>query len=538
MHKILVLGLDGGSLDLVKRWKDELPNLRRFMEGGVYGTLESTLPPTTSPAWNCMFTGKNPAKIGIFSFVVFDKEKKPQLVNITCQDSPSLWDILSSHNLKVGVVSVPTVYPPVKVNGFVVCGGMLAVDAKNCTFPPGLKEELDEVLEGAKIALPAGLNMAGWEDKYSEAYDAFFNNQNKMVNYLIREYPWDLFIYVFFTLDAVQHYFWAHMDPNHPQHDPIKAKKYGDTIKGFYKKIDNEIGEIMCRIGDNVNIIVVSDHGFGPCYGHFNLNDWLKKNGFLAFKKQGIKSLFAQKTISLTSFILSNLDKRIAHSLEAVLWVVPSAFLEYFGFKEKQKRQRIQLFENLDWSLTKVYEAGGGIYINKRKAMSKKEYEELRHQIIQMLDKIRDPKTGRKVMINVFKKEEIYNGKYMEEAPDILYLSNFHRESLIHGQVTGWHRLNGMFMAYGPDIKKTGNELENIKIYDIVPTVLHLFGLPIPEDVDGRVLEEIFKEDSEPAKKRIAYQRMHETRLDKGTKVFADEDEEKIKESLRRLGYI
>ena len=67
MNKLVVFGIDGGSLKLIEQWRDELPNLKRIMEGGVYGELEPTIPPLTCPAWPCMFTGRNPCKIGIYS---------------------------------------------------------------------------------------------------------------------------------------------------------------------------------------------------------------------------------------------------------------------------------------------------------------------------------------------------------------------------------------------------------------------------------------------------------------------------------------
>jgi arylsulfatase A-like enzyme len=95
-------------------------------------------------------------------------------------------------------------------------------------------------------------------------------------------------------------------------------------------------------------------------------------------------------------------------------------------------------------------------------------------------------------------------------------------------ELPGDHRaqLNGILVAYGPDIKQ-GEKIEDAQLFDITPTVLHMMGLPIPDDIDGVVLKEIFKEDSEPAKRDIFYE---EEIKDERKKV-----KEKI-EKLKNLG--
>jgi len=91
---------------------------------------------------------------------------------------------------------------------------------------------------------------------------------------------------------------------------------------------------------------------------------------------------------------------------------------------------------------------------------------------------------------------------------------------------TGNHRLNGIFLAYGPGIKK-GYKIEGAKIYDIAPTILHIFDLPIPNDMDGRVLMEIFEPDSEFAKRKPVYvdPRYYEK----------EQEDEKLKKAIKNL---
>ena len=71
------------------------------------------------------------------------------------------------------------------------------------------------------------------------------------------------------------------------------------------------------------------------------------------------------------------------------------------------------------------------------------------------------------------------------------------------------HKLHGIFLACGPGIKESV-EIQGASIYDLAPTILHLFGLPVPKDIDGRVLKEIFNEDSSLAREEVQYQQVDE----------------------------
>jgi len=127
-------------------------------------------------------------------------------------------------------------------------------------------------------------------------------------------------------------------------------------------------------------------------------------------------------------------------------------------------------------------------------------------------------------MSEVWKKEEIYSGAQLDIAPDIVFTSNEYVANIsLSGRIftngkSNRHALNGIFLAYGPDIKGAG-EIQVAKIYDLAPTVLHIFDLPVPDDMDGRVLKEIFKEGSEPARRGIKYQSVDGERERVGDKV-------------------
>lgn len=140
------------------------------------------------------------------------------------------------------------------------------------------------------------------------------------------------------------------------------------------------------------------------------------------------------------------------------------------------------------------------------------DYEQVRQQIMDRLAELRDPATGEKVVETIYRREEIYSGDQLDRAADIVFIPTrleyfgfgeyefgSHKiiESMQRG-ISGTHRLNGIFLAYGAAVQ-AGVEIEGASLIDLAPTILHMMSVPIPEEMDGRVLEGIFQADYRPA---------------------------------------
>ena len=115
-----------------------------------------------------------------------------------------------------------------------------------------------------------------------------------------------------------------------------------------------------------------------------------------------------------------------------------------------------------------------------------------------------------------YKCHEIYTGNKTELAPDLLFEINdgsnkwerstdLSQPLVFKPNLSGIHDRYGIFVAYGPQINKV-LVLPTIQIYDIAPTILHMFDAPIHKEVDGRVLKEIFVSSSTFLHKKIRYQ--------------------------------
>ncbi len=486
------------------------------MEDGVYGELESTMPPVTCPAWPCMFTGKNPGKLGMYYFIDSSISEKGQnkLSDSSYYHRWSLWKILNDHKISVGLFNVAMTYPPHKVDSFMVCGiGSPPSARANYTYPASLKSTLEKIVPGYEPVPLVDMTIAGKENIYRAALIREVDNRTKAAKYLMNRFPWQLFVNVFFATDTAQHYFWHHMDKEHPKY---KAGKYHDVIKEIYKKVDTSIGELIKELPEKTNIIVVSDHGFGPEHKCFAEDRWLEEQGLLTLTStitSGVPLLWRIRGI-----LLSILGVRIT---KWIAKIIPERFSEKISSRSREGAKVNRLYNNIDWAKTKAFpQAGMGcIRVNLKGRESTgivnpgEEYERLVDDIVYRLRQLNDPISGEPIGINVFKGKEMYHGNYAAQGPDVV----FHMDKYLpvpsegHNLVwdeprrSGWHARHGVFIANGPDIKNSGEKLADLKIYDITPTILHMFGLPVPDDIDGRVLTEIFKPDSEPAMKQVNY---------------------------------
>ena len=517
--KVLIIGFDGATFNLIKPMINELPNFKKIMKNGVYGNLKSTIPPISAPAWTSFMTGKNPGKHSIFYFNDFDLSKKEigSLVDATKIDGERFWDIIGNHNKKVGIINITVTYPPKKVNGFMI-SGCLTPSKKIFTYPPELEDELEDYVIDVKISKIMSDSSFGKLDKKQFNRELRNVAKNRLKNTLkLMNKNWDLFIVMFRILDLAQHFFWDDKD----------------FLKSQYKIADNILGKIMKKankINKNTSVIVVSDHGFrSKTYKNVHLNDWLKRNGFL--KTKGIiGGTIIKKWIAKVLQSLGLLD---------IAWkIIP----------KKMTRETFYEDKNIDWSKTKANLSPTsfayswiGIDINIKGrgkdgvVETGKEYENLRNELIEKLSKLRDIKTGKKVIEKIFRREEIYSGKYMDIASDLILKFKFPYKGeksignsrliteSIKTNLTGEHEINGIFLAYGLEIKK-GEEIKSAEIIDIAPTVLHMFGLEIPEDMDGKLLK-IFKSDSGISKRKIKYKKVSKR----------DVEKEKIKETIKKL---
>jgi predicted AlkP superfamily phosphohydrolase/phosphomutase len=551
-RRVMVLGLDGATFDLIGPWIEDgtMPNLQRLMNRGASGVLTTTLPPISSSAWASFATGKNPGKHGLVDFV-HPRQNSYEISIVSPQQraSKAIWNLLSEAGRKVGVVGMPVTYPPEQVNGYMISDFLTPRSSDDYTYPSSLREELQEAVGGFPLLPDERYRSTKFTDRFIADMATDVQRRLEAALYLLENKEWDFFFILFWSNDMLQHETWSLLDPNHPQHDPQAAERYRDLVMGFHRQLDEAVGRLMQETGPEDLTVVMSDHGFGPVHSFFLVNNWLRERGWLQLKRRPVTRLkYALYKIGFTPLGVFRLVRALR-----------------LGFLRRRFRfqrggglmKRLFLsFADVDWSRTKAFAVGsfGQIYINQAGKRPQgivqpgREYEDLRDEIAARALQISDPRNGQPVVERVYRREDIYWGQQLEKAPDLVLQSrdweymafghaDFGASRVVEpiAGMTGHHRPEGIAVLAGPGIK-TGAQLEGASIVDLAPTILYTMGLPVPADMDGRVLNEAF--DSEYLSTfHVQYSDVATDRAT-GEQEYSDEDEEEIKERLRGLGYV
>ncbi len=520
--KVLVIGLDAATWNILSPLIEQevLPTFKRLVEKGVWGDLQSTIPFTSSPAWKSYSTGKNPGKLGLYSWCRFDIKNLELSVMATDPfRSKEIWDHLGEYGFTSGVINLPLLCPPRRIRGFIVSGFPMS-DSADYTYPKGLKktivERFDYRINPSEYTLDPKYQMSRRKRLLSEV-EELIKKRFKVTEYLIERYSPDFLHTTIFYTDAIQHFFWKEMEN--------RDETFGGVIERIWKIIDAEIEKLLDLVEEDTNVIIMSDHGFVGLKATFSLNKWFWDKGYL--------------NLSIFNIILNTLRLYNKKTSKIIRQLGLDKFVRRIVSKERlmnlqQKMISLEvsspnLIRQTDWSSTNAINVGEcGIFLNPE--LDRKEYETLRTQLIKEIKMIKNPQTGENLVADVKRKEEIYHGEHLELAPDLVVVPNAGYRIYDSLMSSSWdysniwsayHTIQGIFIAYGPDIKKR-YRIENAKIYDIAPTILHMFKVPIPRDLDGRTLTEIFHKDSELARKKIDYQ---ETETEKVL----------IKEKIRKL---
>lgn len=541
----LVIGLDGATMDLIRPWAKagHLPNLARLIELGVSGELESTLPPVTSPAWPTFMTGKNPGRHGVFDFIrpsagAFD------MVNASQIDGRMVWEYLSDAGLSVGVLNVPITYPPRPVNGYLV-PGLLSPDQGKTTWPPDFLKPYAAELGPYRLT-PRVSYKPGNEDEFIADILDLIETQERYALRLAQDHPTDFLMVHFLATDVAQHALWKHQDATHPDHRPGLAARYGAAIRQLYARLDTAIGRLLERLPAGLTTIVMSDHGFGPLHRIVNLNNLFIETGLMQLKRSAWVQVRAWAfKRGLTPTAVWKVIERLG--LQDAVWRVSKK-------TRNEVVSKFLSFEDVDWSRTLAYSMGhvGQVYLNlagrePHGIVEPGDYAAVRERVVEALRTLRDPATGQPLVEHIIPREQAASGPYLARGPDLHVVMDGYRTiafplfaadgRIVTRQIrgdSGSHRRHGVFIACGPDVPH-GRSIAGARIVDLAPTLLHLMGVPVPDDMDGRVLEDAL---TEAFRVRRAVARQAAAPTEQPPADFSPDEQAEVEERLRALGYL
>jgi predicted AlkP superfamily phosphohydrolase/phosphomutase len=537
---ILLLGLDGTPWSILHKWmaKGQLPTFKKIYENSMHGTLISTIPTYTCPALPTLFTGKSQGKIGIFGFTYPDNTP----VSLRTMRDFKIWDILSQNGKVSCIVNVRMLYPVEKLNGIMISGNPAPSEESDYVYPEELKKRVAGFrhVEDDRLSEELTIDPQKNKEKILELRIRMTKHRYHVFKMLNLEKKYDFSFFWIGGTDFMGHWFWDDEE----------------TYLRYFKEVDIILKDIL-QTFNGWDLLIISDHGMqGVQKKKFYVNTWLEKLGYLKYKGNIFSQSIRKVAAPTLSVLLSKKRKeRIKNFFNKSLGSGRMGDV----VNDSSNNSIITKLEygaihNIDWDETKAYLVNDwGIEI--RVSNKNDEYHKIREDIIEKMKSLVD-NDGKKIVKEVWRKEEIFNGPYLDEIPDIVFIltEDYGMGILPSRKITGvinkdqYERGNGRYfrgdhegaiegilMAIGPNFKQ-GELSKKAGLMDIMPTILHMLNVDIPDDIDGNVLKELFKEDSQPfirdVKKRN-YGSPVSTQ-----KHLSPEENKAIIESLKQMGYM
>jgi predicted AlkP superfamily phosphohydrolase/phosphomutase len=542
MTDVIVLGLDGATWDVLDPLiaDGRLPNIEQARSSGQAGTLESTFPPITAPAWLSMATGQNPGKTGVFYFLNRDDPDSFEFESLSSAafEGESFWDVLAARGTSVGVFNFPMLYPPYPLgeDGFMV-SGFDSPEDETITSPASLDDELDDLTDGYEIKVPYA------EPKYRSRPDALFDDlvsvlekRETALTYLLTEKQPELFFGVVSVTDWAQHYFWRHHDPAHVLHDPDAPAAHQDALGQLWERVDETVGAVA-EIADreDATLLLVSDHGFGPVNQTFHSNAWLESKGF---------------RVPADTSLLQSLRSRYFPYIRAVAEPVVSAVPPLNDVaRSVGKAVRGSLTDDIDWERTVAFAPRQNLTCGMLYLLSDDPDDAA--AVVDALEGLTTPE-GEPLAVEVYRPEDLYEGPKIDLAPDILFtVENFAcgvdpRNPTVDEYVAdgppslprnGGHRMEGIYVAAGAGVSP--GDSDDADLLDIAPTLLYTMREPIPERMDGSPLTGLFTPEFTDSRSVTRRPLSALTASDRSSHNRADErDTDAVRERLDDLGYL
>ncbi len=558
--KVMVIGLDGATWDVLGPLAAEgsLPNIQRLRDQGASGELRSVFPPLSPVAWTGVMTGKNSGKHGVFEFLEHDHDPMKGKVNSSrAIRAELLWEILARHGKRTIAGGVPMSYPPrpaADFPGFYLGDFLSPENAPDFASDPALLAELEKAV-GPYRAWSTSIHDGKNEEAVIDDLTAFLDQHLKTIAFMMGRVPsWDLLMFDLMATDRFGHELWHAWDTSHAaaRGDEKRLEALRPKLLEFWKTLDRGLGTIFEKADSDTAFLLISDHGFGPIEHYVNFNVWLLEKGYIALKKGFYvkqKHWFYRRGVTPEWFYGLMSKWGMANHRVTRFRGKQDSWIDRLGEKAFLSR------EHIDWSRTRAYAQGnfGQIFLNLKGrqpqgCVDPDDARALLDEIKAGLTEVADPATGARLVDRVHEAAELYHGPHAEKAPDLTVVLKDWRYRTIglhdfttHKVVapafgpTGDHRMEGVLIAGGPGIQPHA-EPRGANLLDIAPTVLHLLGLPVPADMDGRVISEIL------APELAATADRREDRDDDSDAAsshsYVEEDEAAIQSRLADLGYL
>jgi predicted AlkP superfamily phosphohydrolase/phosphomutase len=516
--RLLCLGLDGADYDLVRELlaQGRLPTLARLSSEWTFGPLRSTIPAFTPTAWSSFLTGLNPAGHGIFAFTSNPNRGGGRLESAASRAGAPLWRYLGAEGIRSAFVTVPFTHPPEPLSGVLVTGfggprrpEIVPLVARNAILTAHPDLRVSRHPSDLQDFTAAAATLSGHVEEIAD------------VCFLALELEPDLGLLCvdFMSSDIAGHLMWHRLDPAHPAH---RASEAGDELVQVYEAVDAACGDLIEQAewlwDEQPTVFVLSDHGMKPTHWLFRANRWLEDAGYLCFRKDPTARTMTE----------------------------PAAYAPEL---EDSLIEEQPPFAEIDFGETRAYCFGYGGQIYLGEVTGAEEDRGLANDLAEALAEVTHPESGEPAF-DVRRKEELYQGFYLDRAPELVLLPHdervhvdssrqrwsetFQRHERLFAQGTahfsGQHAVTGILAAAGPGIGRAtvppGSEITQIPA-----TILALHGLGA--ELDAPAIEEIL--DAAATGPRRPVEGVSQTPVEPSG--YTPEEEDLIVRRLRDLGY-
>lgn len=541
----LVIGLDGGEWDVIDPMIESgrLPNLAQLKQTGVSGPLKSITPPVSPPAWNSINTGTNPGKHGIFDFSTFGEEYNRRSINSSDRSATPFWEVLNDQGISTGLFKIPFVYPPDNVDGFIVSG-----------FPtPNTVGDFARPQSVVDCVGPIEDLFEDWSLQQAGNYEAFKQNlievaerQTEIFLELLQEHETEFSMTVYDGSDRIQHFFWKYFDESHPRYEPDSPLT--GAIEEYYTTVDRGIGRLIDEAGDDCDVVVLSDHGFGPLSYDIYIDEWLEKEGFLSRRSEESTTKAASDLLATTLRTAWSAVNQAGLD-NIVKSILPSSWFQFGSNLQNESHH------NIVWEETQAFFttlSGQALYINledqfSNGSVSPEQYDDVIEEIRASLLSMRHPEVGEELVKEVIRSDEEFDGWRLDDAPDLIVrtapdytMKGGYSDTLVQPSTqnthdrSGDHRIDGILLASGTSFE-TGS-IEGASVLDIAPTLLYLQESPIPSVMDGSVLTDLFSVTILEERDLVKMDDYGQSKT--GGRQWNEEEEAELEKRLSDMGYL
>jgi len=550
--RALVIGLDGFDLGVVEEMGGgALPHIRSLMGRGAFAALRSVRPPATLPNWTTFLTGVDPARHGVFDFTT----RKGYRVRFTAgssRETETMFSALDALGLRCACLSFPATWPPERLqNGVFVSGwdAPVAFEAdRSFMWPPSLYDETVRELGSPTFddVDEFRADEPGWVDRLPEALERRVAKKTGWARWLLDRKDWDVFAIYFGESDTAAHYLWSHHDPRSPRRPAEVIDEQRDGLARVYRALDQTVGALIDAAGEDAEVTLLSDHGSGGSSDKvLYLNRLLAERGLLRFRDRRFDPGAHLKEIAL---------RRLPPRLRERLFRFGGAWLPS-RLESNVRFGAIDMSQTLAFSDELNYFPAIHLNVAGREPLGIVPLTETRDAVLRVRTALldaRDPWCGNRVFRDIIPREELYDGPWLERAPDLLldlHLDDGYSYNLMPSggpgepfrrlarseyigkkgrSLPGSHRDHGFMAIAGPSVEPVGRIDANIA--DLSATLLHRMGLSVPLSFAGRVLWEALRETDAYATRSIPDASAVRRR--------PEGDEGLVESRLRALGYI